>query len=124
MKIQELTECEGSTRELGQIKRFLEELSCLELVKVSASAKDDNEKLRITTNLLRLPRASSKMQDSGPILVKATTILITMFTQVCWKKNLLTMLPLEHDSISLLLEVLNASSKLWFFPSILNRILT
>ncbi|KFK25704.1 hypothetical protein AALP_AA8G148100 [Arabis alpina] len=59
-KVLELTEYKGSTRELGQIKRFLEELSCLELVKVCASAEDDKEKLRITTDLLMLPRASSQ----------------------------------------------------------------
>ncbi|KFK25707.1 hypothetical protein AALP_AA8G148900 [Arabis alpina] len=60
VKVLELTMYKGSTKELGQIKRFLEELSCLELVKVCASAKDDKAKLRITTDLLMLPRASSK----------------------------------------------------------------
>ncbi|KFK25701.1 hypothetical protein AALP_AA8G147800 [Arabis alpina] len=60
VKVLELAKYKGSTRELGQIKHFLEELSCLELVKVRASAKDDKEKLRITTDLLELPRAFSK----------------------------------------------------------------
>ncbi|KAL0823502.1 hypothetical protein Bca101_047179 [Brassica carinata] len=56
----ELTMHEGSSDEMEQIKRFLEDLSCLELVKVRAFAKEDEEKLRLATGLLMLPRASSK----------------------------------------------------------------
>ncbi|KAG2279705.1 hypothetical protein Bca52824_050925 [Brassica carinata] len=60
VKVLELTMHEGSSDEMEQIKRFLEDLSCLELVKVRAFAKEDEEKLRLATGLLMLPRASSK----------------------------------------------------------------
>lgn len=61
MKVLVLTEYEGSIKELEQMKRFLEELPCLELVKVCASAKH-KEKLQLTTDLLTLPKASSKCE--------------------------------------------------------------
>jgi len=60
VKVLEITEYEGSMKELEQMKRFLEELSCLELVKVCASAKNDKEKLRVTMDLLMLSRVYSK----------------------------------------------------------------
>ncbi|XP_010495194.1 PREDICTED: F-box/LRR-repeat protein At3g58980-like [Camelina sativa] len=62
VKVLEITEYEGSIKELDRMKRFLEELSCLELVKVCASAKDDKEKLRLSTDLLMLCRASSQCE--------------------------------------------------------------
>ncbi|KAG7555276.1 F-box-like domain superfamily [Arabidopsis suecica] len=61
LKVLVLTEYEGSIKELEQMKRFLEELPCLELVKVCASAKH-KEKLQLTTDLLMLPKASSKCE--------------------------------------------------------------
>lgn len=61
MKVLELIKYDGGDiKELDQMKHFLEGFSCLELVKVCASAKDDKEKLRLTTDLQMLPRASSK----------------------------------------------------------------
>lgn len=62
MKVLELTEYKGSIKELEQMKRFLEEFSCLEIVKVRASAKGDKKKLRLKTDLLMLPRASYKCE--------------------------------------------------------------
>lgn len=60
MKVLELTINKGSSDEMEQVKRFLEDLSCLELVKVRSFPKDDEEKLSLATRLLMLPRASSK----------------------------------------------------------------
>ncbi|CAF1885444.1 unnamed protein product [Brassica oleracea var. botrytis] len=60
VKVLELTINKGSSDEMEQVKRFLEDLSCLELVKVRSFPKDDEEKLSLATRLLMLPRASSK----------------------------------------------------------------
>ncbi|KAG2245315.1 hypothetical protein Bca52824_092854 [Brassica carinata] len=59
-KVLELAINEGSSDEMEQIKRFLEDFSCLELVKIRSFPKDDEEKLSLATRLLMLPRASSK----------------------------------------------------------------
>ncbi|KAG7572779.1 F-box-like domain superfamily [Arabidopsis suecica] len=58
VKVLKITEYGGTDAELEQMKHFLERLSCLELVKVRACAIRDKEKLRITNDLLMVPRSS------------------------------------------------------------------
>lgn len=59
MKVLKITEYGGKTGELEQMKHFLEKLSCLELVEVRAYAINDEEKSRITQDLLLVPRPSN-----------------------------------------------------------------
>ncbi|CDY55197.1 BnaCnng28380D [Brassica napus] len=77
VKVLELTINKGSSDEMEQVKRFLEDLSCLELVKVRSFPKDDEEKLSLATRLLMLPRASSKCK----IQVKRSSL---GFSQRCF----------------------------------------
>lgn len=88
------------------MKRFLEELSCLELVNVGASPKDHKEKLRLTTDFLMLPKASSKFEIKLSFL--KITILALIFVQVCWNMNLLTLL-LDHIEPSCIVYLI------WFY---------
>ncbi|ESQ51022.1 hypothetical protein EUTSA_v10023102mg [Eutrema salsugineum] len=55
-KVLEITKYEGTKGELEQMKHFLGKF--LELVKIRAGARDDEEKLRFTMDLLMFPRAS------------------------------------------------------------------
>ncbi|CAH8269113.1 unnamed protein product [Arabidopsis lyrata] len=58
VKILVITRYKGTKGELEQMKHFLGKLSCLVLVTISFWTRDDDEKLRLTTDLLMLPRAS------------------------------------------------------------------
>ncbi|XP_019089074.1 PREDICTED: F-box protein At4g22280-like, partial [Camelina sativa] len=59
VKVLKITEYRGMTGELENMKHLLKKLSCLELVKVRAYAINDDEKSRITKDLLMVPRPSS-----------------------------------------------------------------
>ncbi|CAL9226424.1 unnamed protein product [Arabidopsis halleri] len=59
VKVLKITEYGGIFEELEQMKHFLEKLPCLELVKVRASAINEEEKSRITKDLLLVPRSSN-----------------------------------------------------------------
>ncbi|EOA40515.1 hypothetical protein CARUB_v10009244mg [Capsella rubella] len=59
VKVLKITEYGGKSGELKRMKFFLEKLSCLELVKVLASAINDKEMSRITKDLLMVPRSSN-----------------------------------------------------------------
>ncbi|KAL1189775.1 putative F-box protein [Cardamine amara subsp. amara] len=56
VKVVEITEFRGTKRELAHMKHILVKLPCLELVKVHAWETDENAKLKITMNLLKLLR--------------------------------------------------------------------
>ncbi|XP_010459258.1 PREDICTED: putative F-box protein At3g58960 [Camelina sativa] len=58
VKVLEITEYSGTRGELEQIKLFLENLLCLELVKVCVCETDYEEQIQLKTNLLNLPRSS------------------------------------------------------------------
>ncbi|ESQ46932.1 hypothetical protein EUTSA_v10027779mg [Eutrema salsugineum] len=59
VEVLKINKYDGSIQELEQIKHFLGKLPCLELVEVHAQVSVD-KKLQVTTDLLMLPRASSK----------------------------------------------------------------
>lgn len=59
MEVLEITEYKGTKDNLEHMKNFLEKLLCLELVKVCACETDDEKKLKLTNDLLRL-RGPSK----------------------------------------------------------------
>ncbi|KAG7566513.1 FBD domain [Arabidopsis suecica] len=58
VKTVEITEYSGTKIELKHMKHFLEKLSCLELVKVCSHERDEEEQVKLRTNLLNLPRSS------------------------------------------------------------------
>ncbi|CAA7031006.1 unnamed protein product [Microthlaspi erraticum] len=58
VKVLKITEYGGKTGELERMKHFLQKLPCLELVEVLAYAVNDEEKSRITQDLLMVPRPS------------------------------------------------------------------
>ncbi|EOA16704.1 hypothetical protein CARUB_v10004905mg [Capsella rubella] len=59
VRVLKITEYGRTIGELEQMKRLLEKLPCLELVKVRAYAINDKEKSRITNDLLMVPRQSN-----------------------------------------------------------------
>ncbi|CAH8269093.1 unnamed protein product [Arabidopsis lyrata] len=59
VEVLEITEYKGTKDNLEHMKNFLEKLLCLELVKVCACETDDEKKLKLTNDLLRL-RGPSK----------------------------------------------------------------
>ncbi|XP_010439353.2 PREDICTED: F-box protein At4g22280-like [Camelina sativa] len=59
VKVLKITEYGGKSGELELMKHLLEKLSCLELVKVRVYAINDEEKSRITKDLLMVPKPSS-----------------------------------------------------------------
>ncbi|KAG7566524.1 F-box-like domain superfamily [Arabidopsis suecica] len=59
VEVLEITEYKGTKDNLEHMKNFLEKLQCLELVKVCACETDDEKKLQLTNDLLRL-RGPSK----------------------------------------------------------------
>ncbi|KAJ0255144.1 F-box domain-containing protein [Hirschfeldia incana] len=60
VEVLKINDYDGSDEELEQMKHFLGKLSCLELVEVRAKAASSDVKLKITVDLLMLPRASTK----------------------------------------------------------------
>lgn len=58
LKVLEITEYRGTRGELEQIKHFLDNLLCLELVKVFVSETDHEEQIQLKFSLLNLPRSS------------------------------------------------------------------
>lgn len=59
VKVLEISDYIGSSQELKQMRHFLGKLKCLESVKVSVDAEDNNREL-LRANLLSLPRISPK----------------------------------------------------------------
>ncbi|KAF8055503.1 hypothetical protein N665_1293s0011 [Sinapis alba] len=64
VKVLEITGYGGSCKELKQMEHFLEKLKRLEIVKVGVQEDNNNhgEYLRVTNDLMKLPRVSSKCQ--------------------------------------------------------------
>ncbi|KAG7561410.1 FBD domain [Arabidopsis thaliana x Arabidopsis arenosa] len=62
MKVLEMTGYKGTSQELNQMKRFLGNLSRLEVVRVYHKAVDDRERSSVMKDLLLLPKASSKCE--------------------------------------------------------------
>ncbi|KFK34158.1 hypothetical protein AALP_AA5G108000 [Arabis alpina] len=64
VKMLEVSVYGGTCTELKQMRHFLEKLKCLEIVKIGIQQENNNhdEYMRVTDDLLKLPRVSSKCQ--------------------------------------------------------------
>lgn len=64
MKVLEITGYGESCKELKQMGHLFEKLKSLEIVKVGVQQENNNhgEYLRVTNDLMKLPRVSSKCQ--------------------------------------------------------------
>ncbi|CAE5958062.1 unnamed protein product [Arabidopsis arenosa] len=92
VKVLKITEYGGKRGELKRMKHLLEKLSCLELVKVCACAINDNEKSRITKDLLMVPRSfncniqvkSSEKTNMFryPTLLRTMPLLLSVVTSI------------------------------------------
>jgi len=71
VKVLEILSYQGTTRELNQMKHFLEKLPCLELVKICVVNNSNNLQTTMEMrNLMMLPRASSKCKIQVKVLTK------------------------------------------------------
>ncbi|CAH8384514.1 unnamed protein product [Eruca vesicaria subsp. sativa] len=57
VKVVKITNFWGTSREFEQMNHFLEELPCLEMLKLRARAKDEEAKLKLTRDLQMHPKA-------------------------------------------------------------------
>ncbi|ESQ52995.1 hypothetical protein EUTSA_v10016687mg [Eutrema salsugineum] len=76
VKVLEILSYRGTTRELNQMKHFLEKLPCLELVKICVVNNCSNVQVNMEMrNLMMLPRASSKCKIQVMFLTKHNQVM-------------------------------------------------